>query len=195
MRNKESSWDPPQKCPESPTTGGDDYGGKQLDESDNGFAEGLATTRDDAGKEGGDNYHTPLPQNTSVYVASGSISVQRSLSDIGQSGGDGGGGDSDGYATLEDADDATGVHLEDSVALGQGSLSSTERRPQGASSSGGGERDASSGNGNNSRSGSGIFSLDHTSADEFSQWSLEKLRDVSKVNEEGDCWSNVCFLF
>ncbi|CAM9461086.1 unnamed protein product, partial [Pylaiella littoralis] len=150
---EESSWNPPPKWAESPTTGGDDYGGKQLDESDNGFAEGLATTRDDAGKEGGDNYHTPLPQNASVYVASGSISVQRSLSDIGQSGGDGGGGDGDG----------------------------TERRPQGASSSGGGERDASSGNGNNSRSGSGIFSLDHTSADEFSQWSLEKLRDVSKT--------------
>lgn len=186
---QESSWDPPPEWLESPPTWGADYcGGNHVDETDGGYGYigWPATTGGDAGNDGENAYHRPAQENPSMSAASSSgISLMHSPSDIGQPGGGGGGGGGDGDGDGDGGgDDSTGIQPVDSSTLGRDSQSSTERQAQVARSSGGGGDGASSGSGIGSGESSGTSYLDRTSADEFSQWSLDKLQEVSKVNEK-----------
>eukprot|EP00752_Nemacystus_decipiens_P002026 g1941.t1 len=178
---QESSWDPPPEWQETPTAWGADY---QPDDGAGGLAEGgprgisSGGNGEGYGSEENDHYgeNNHEPRQDGEYASS--ISAANSAS-YGQSGT--GEPDRSGYGTLMGADTASGGRLADGMAArGPGSQPSTKIHVQdgGGAVSEGGERQSGGGSGDDSSGGS---SLDRTSADELSLWSLEKLREVSKT--------------
>lgn len=99
------------------------------------------------------------------------------------------------YGDVIGADDTGGGAADETAtaASGQSSRPSTKSHAQGGgSSAGGGTRGARSGGSTGGDTSGGNSSLDRTSADELSQWSLEKLREVSKVTDASFFGGNSC---
>lgn len=173
---QESSWDPPPEWQGTSATWGADY---RHDEAGIGGAGGFA-----GGSGGGEDYErgeNSYGENNNNYVSqeaeyTSSSSAPNSSAPHGPPEG--------GYGAMTSAD-ATGQQPADETA--------TTEQTQGSGGAGGGTRGSPRGGsrGDNSSDG-GESSLDGVSADELSQWSLEKLREVSKVKRT---WVFLFFFF
>lgn len=171
--SQESSWEPPPEWQGTPATLGADY---QHDERNTDGAGGLAVGGGGENHERGQNtYHVPHGYASSISAAN-STSVPYGPSGAGEL--EGGG-----HGAGIGADATEGGAADEMTTPVEGSHPSTKSRAQGAGSAGSGTRVAPRGGGSKGGTSSGGgSSLDRTSADELSQWSLEKLREVSKVN-------------
>lgn len=186
---QESSWDPPPEWQGAPATWGADYQRENLGIGGftTGGGDGGSGEQYDGGEGSYDENGNYAPREgdyaSSVSAAN---SVAYDPSGTGQTE-----GGRYGDATSTDATGRGPADETATAAPGKSSQPSTKSFVQGSgSSAGSGAGGRPSGGSRGDDDSSGGSSLDRTSADELGRWSLEKLREVSKVKERRSLSAN-----